>query len=309
MAIKIRKNFVPSDKYSIKCPYKMSAEYITVHNTANDASAANEVAYMIRNNNQVSYHFAVDDKEAVQAIPLDRNAWHAGDGGNGTGNRKSIGIEICYSKSGGDRYKKAEANAIKLIAQLLRERGWGVDRVKKHQDWSGKYCPHRILAEGRWQSFLNAVNAELNGEKYVDIPKPTKHTKPTGNATISEIQATLNKRYGFGITVDGKYGPQTKKALIKAFQTELNRQFRAGLVVDGIYGPKTEAATVTVRRGASGNITWILQAALYCNGHDPKGIDGKFGSNTEKAVRSFQRAKKITVDGVAGKQTFAKLFK
>ena len=36
---------------------------------------------MIRNDNEVSFHFAVDDKEVVQGIPLDRNAWHAGDGG------------------------------------------------------------------------------------------------------------------------------------------------------------------------------------------------------------------------------------
>ncbi|WP_373691010.1 peptidoglycan recognition protein family protein, partial [Pseudomonas aeruginosa] len=87
---------------------------MTIHNTSNDASAANEVAYMLSNNNQTSYHYAVDDKEAVQAIPLNRNAWHAGDGGSGTGNRKSIGIEICYSKSGGSRFDKAEKNAAYL---------------------------------------------------------------------------------------------------------------------------------------------------------------------------------------------------
>ena len=48
--------------------------------------------------------------KAVQGIPLERNAWHCGDGG-GNGNRKSIGVEICYSLSGGDRYYKAEDNA------------------------------------------------------------------------------------------------------------------------------------------------------------------------------------------------------
>lgn len=46
------------------------SEFITVHNTYNDATAENEVAYMIRNDNQVSFHIAVDDKEAVQGIPL-----------------------------------------------------------------------------------------------------------------------------------------------------------------------------------------------------------------------------------------------
>ncbi|MEJ9243083.1 N-acetylmuramoyl-L-alanine amidase, partial [Bacillus cereus] len=61
--------------------YTMNPEFITVHNTYNDATAENEVSYMIRNDNQVSFHIAVDDKEAVQGIPLERNAWHCGDGG------------------------------------------------------------------------------------------------------------------------------------------------------------------------------------------------------------------------------------
>lgn len=162
MAISVRKNLVASSKYSVKCPYSMDAKYITFHNTANDASADAEIRYMIGNNNEVSYHFAVDDKEVVQGIPTDRNAWHTGDGnGAGSGNRTSIGVEVCYSKSGGAKYKAAEKLAIKFIAQLLKERGWGVDRVRKHQDWSGKYCPHRVLAEGRWESVKASIAAEL----------------------------------------------------------------------------------------------------------------------------------------------------
>ena len=104
MAYTFKKNLVSSSKYSIKCPYSMTPEFIVVHNTANDASAQNEVKYMISNNNQVSFHFAVDDKEIVQGLPLDRNAWACGDGANGKGNRKGIQIEICYSKSGGARF-------------------------------------------------------------------------------------------------------------------------------------------------------------------------------------------------------------
>lgn len=160
MAISVKKNMVAASKHSVKCPYSMDAQYITFHNTANDASAANEIAYMLRNNSSTSYHFAVDDKEVVQGIPTNRNAWHCGDG-NGTGNRKSIGVEVCYSKSGGAKYKAAEALAIKFIAQLLKERGWGVDRVRRHQEWSGKYCPHRVLAEGRWDEVKASIAAEL----------------------------------------------------------------------------------------------------------------------------------------------------
>lgn len=159
----------------------MTAKYITVHNTANDASAANEVVYHNRNNNAVSYHVAIDDKEVIQCIPFNRNAFHCGDGAHGTGNRQSIGIEICYSKSGGDRYKQAEENAVQYIAKLLYERGWGIDRVKKHQDWSDKYCPHRILSENRWQSFKQRVQVALERLK-----KPIVEDK-------EDIQVILNE--------------------------------------------------------------------------------------------------------------------
>ena len=159
--MKIIQNLVSPSKYNIKCPYIMNPEFIVVHNTANDASARNEIAYMIRNDNKVSFHYAIDDKEIVQGILENRNAWHAGDGKNGEGNRKGIGIEICYSKSGGTRFIEAEKLAAKFIAFKLNEKGWGIDKVKKHQDFSGKYCPHRTLDMG-WQRFLDMVQSELD---------------------------------------------------------------------------------------------------------------------------------------------------
>lgn len=160
MAITPVQQICPSSKWNIKCPYTMVPEFIVVHNTANDASALNEITYMNNNNNEVSFHFAIDDVEVRQGIPLNRNAWHAGDGANGRGNRKGIAIEICYSLSGGSRFEKAEKLAAKFIAQLLTEYGWGVEgQVTKHQDWSGKYCPHRTLDLG-WDRFKGMIEAE-----------------------------------------------------------------------------------------------------------------------------------------------------
>lgn len=160
--MEIVKNLCPQDKWSIKCPYSMTPEFIVVHNTANDASAKNEIAYMIRNNNSTSYHYAVDDVEVIQAIPENRNAWHAGDGTRGKGNRSGIAIEICYSKSGGSKFNKAEDNAVELIVDILDRYGWGIDKVTKHQDYSGKYCPHRTLDMG-WDRFIKKVQERLGG--------------------------------------------------------------------------------------------------------------------------------------------------
>ena len=159
--MKVIKNLVPSEKYGIKCPYTMKPTRIVVHNTANDAPAKNEIAYMIRNNYETSFHYAVDDVEAVQGIEENRNAWHSSDGGNGKGNREGIAIEICYSLSGGERFIKAEQNAVELIVDILKRYGWGVDRVTKHQDYTNKYCPHRTLDMG-WDRFIKMIEGELN---------------------------------------------------------------------------------------------------------------------------------------------------
>lgn len=164
--MQITKMLVPESKYEIKCPYEMEPEFIVVHNTANDASAMAEISYMIGNNNKVSFHCAIDDTQIVQGIPFNRNSWNAGDGRNGEGNRKGISIEICYSKSGGENFEEAEKLAAEYIAYLLKQYNWGIDKVKKHQDFSNKYCPHRTLDLG-WQRFLDIVNSYLE-EKPAD---------------------------------------------------------------------------------------------------------------------------------------------
>ncbi len=187
MTYTFKQNLVSKDKYSIKCPNAMTAEFIVVHNTANDAPAANEISYMISNNNEVSYHYAVDDKEVIQGLPTDRNAWACGDGSNGKGNRKGIQVEICYSKSGGARFENAEKNAAMFIAKLLKERGWGVDRVKKHQDFANKYCPHRTLDKG-WASFVNMVKDYLNESN--NQTSSTNSTIKVGNKVTVKTTAT-----------------------------------------------------------------------------------------------------------------------
>ncbi|MGQ7728469.1 MULTISPECIES: peptidoglycan recognition protein family protein [unclassified Bacillus (in: firmicutes)] len=191
--MEIRKKLVDPSKYGTKCPYTMNPEFITVHNTYNDATAENEVSYMIRNDNQVSFHIAVDDKEAVQGIPLERNAWHAGDG-NGNGNRKSIGVEICYSLSGGDRYYKAEDNAAIVVAQLMKQYNIPISKVRTHQSWSGKYCPHRMLAEGRWNSFIERVQNAYNGGG-----NNMKWTMKSGGLGVSLAQEIMNKLAEFKV--------------------------------------------------------------------------------------------------------------
>lgn len=63
----------------------------------------------------------------------------------------------------------------------------------------------------------------------------------------------------------------------------------------------------TVQYGASGSAVLSLQSALKNLGYNVGSIDGKFGPQTQSAVKDFQSDHSLTVDGVVGSQTWTQL--
>ena len=63
----------------------------------------------------------------------------------------------------------------------------------------------------------------------------------------------------------------------------------------------------TMKKGARGNITKLLQEKLVSLGYNTNGIDGIFGIGTKKAVMSFQKSNGLVVDGIVGQNTWRKL--
>lgn len=168
---------------------KMSPVGITIHSTANPKSTAiNERNWLINpnNNRTASWHIAVDEKMAVEAIPLNEKAWHAS---SSIGNNSYIGIEMCES---GNRAKVID-NTVKLVAQLLHERGWGVGVLRRHYDWNKKNCP-RILNYNNWEGwtlFKYNVQKELDKLKGKPIAGPVAPpiNKPQVDSTIPSTWA------------------------------------------------------------------------------------------------------------------------
>lgn len=238
---------MPSSKYGIKCPYSMKPEGITIHNTANDASAMSEISYMINNNNQVSFHEAIDDYRCVQGIEHNRNAWHAGDG-HGFGNMKTIGIEICYSKSGGERFEKAERNAAERIAYLMKKYGWNLDNITDtrhtvgtHQNRSGKYCPHRTLDNGL-ERFYNMIR-----EEYKELTGETAQGRP--NIVVNENNNNTGRNVGDTVTINGVYtsSSSTKK---------LSPAVKSGMITRIIPGARNPYLI------NNGNIGWVNDSCI-----------------------------------------------
>ena len=138
-------------------------KYITIHETGNaakGADAAAHAAYLDSDageRDMVSWHYTVDDHAIVQHLPDYETAYHAGDGANGPGNAKSIGIEICVNEDGD--FEKAKDNAASLVRLLMAEHGIPSLNIKQHNNWSGKDCPHTIRhTSGAWAAFLALCN-------------------------------------------------------------------------------------------------------------------------------------------------------
>ena len=124
---------------------------------------------------------------------------------------KTISIEICYSKSGGDRFHKAEENAAELTAILMKKYGWGTDKIgtktiNTHQYRSGKYCPHRTLDEGI-DRFWNMVR-----EKYATITGTEYNPQP-------ETPSTSGRKVGDVVTINGIYTSSTSTTKLNPART------------------------------------------------------------------------------------------
>lgn len=331
--VNVKEVALPQSKFAVKATYPMVAKGLTIHNTWNDASKENEINYMHSNNNYVSYHMAVDDKGVIIGVPFNRSTWHAGDGANGYGNRNHLALEICYSKSGGERYKKSEENAVKVAAQILHDNKWAIDKMKKHQDWSGKNCPHRILNEKRWTSIVKRVAAELdrlNGKTQTKPAASTQPTQPSSAAFKVGDMVTVShtiKRYATGENVSNFVKGSTYK--VKAVKSDrvlldgINSWVLNGDVIKGAQTnaqhSKIKPTNITpiatrLKRGDTGQHVKELQRML-CNVFfypdkvaTNKGVDGIYGPKTESAVRRFQMVYlPREVDGIAGQNTISKL--
>ena len=94
---------------------------------------------------------------------------------------------------------------------------------------------------------------------------------------------------------------------IKRLQQECNKQGFSNQIVDGIAGTNTLNGCPTLRKGARGNITKLLQEKLVSLGYNTNGVDGIFGSGTDNAVRLYQKSNGLLVDGIVGKNTWRKI--
>jgi N-acetylmuramoyl-L-alanine amidase len=160
-------DFVPKD--TMERPGQVrKIKFIVIHETGNpgrnaDAESHNSYLHREAGNQQKSWQYTVDDHEIYYHIPDNEIAFHAGDGlAKDGGNLNGIGIEMCINPE--NDYEQTLKNTAKLTAMLLKAYDLDIGSVKKHEDFSGKHCPDILLSEGRWEEFVDMVEAELKVE-------------------------------------------------------------------------------------------------------------------------------------------------
>lgn len=151
-------------------------------------------------------------------------------------------------------------------------------------------------------NYLGVLNGARIAEAIAVLMEHSFHTNPKVVAwllddknldALARLEAAIINEFFDKYILSKKEEPETKEETktegVKTVNIELN----------------------VLKKGAKGEQVKTLQRLLLALGYDlaQYGVDGSFGGVTDKAVRAFQKAEGLTVDGSVGKKTWTALLK
>ena len=236
-------------------------KYIVIHYTAGvtskAGSARNTALYFSNPSVYASADFIVDDTTAVQFNPdiENRYCWHCGDnkntaskGGSYHGkcqNYNSIGIEVCSTNSTGkitqanDQYfsftDAVITKAVELTKYLMQTYNIPADRVIRHYDVTGKYCPgikgwnKDSGDESKWKTFKTRLGGTTS-------PTTTNDSQPkASNNTLYRVQVGA---YAVQSNAKGQLEKIKTKGFKDAFVVKVDNLYKVQV---GAFSNKTNA--------------------------------------------------------------------
>ena len=211
-----------------------------------------------------------------QTLPWDHRCWGVGSGKKGSHNNTHIQFEICEDGLTDEKYYREAFNLAKELCAFLCEK-FGIDpaNVIGHYESAAAGYGSNHGDPRNWQSkfgdsmdnFRDEVRMLLNGSK---TPSEAVLVKPMENS--APTVATPEKAEKTSKTESVVYDMKTLRVGSKGTQVQV--------------------------------LQWLLNHTTdYASGR----VDGIFGTKTLAAVRQYQEANGLTVDGIVGKNTWKKL--
>lgn len=238
--VKIKKQLV-SNAIANRVSYKVrnKKKWLVVHQTGNTTKGAGAKAHADLqsrgNSRNAGWHWQVDDQVAIQSIPHEKSAYHAG---SYTGNTESIGVEHTVNVDAD--YKKVLQNGAELVADIMKKENIPLSRVVQHSYWSGKNCPSQLRAgkDGiSWVAYKKMVQEAFNGNKPIVPSGNSKPGKTVYKGSIVDYlhQQGLKSNMANRKNLAVEYGVVNKEsdytgtaaqntALLKAMQSEEPKQ-------------------------------------------------------------------------------------
>ena len=219
------------------------------------------------------------DVIVAETLPHDIACWGSGSGSKGSYNYNPhayLQFEICQgSNDDVDYYWKAIAVAEEYCAYLCRMYGWTAENITSHKEAHKAGYASNHGDPVSWMKhfgddmnkFRARVNARINGSE-TPVVAPVEKPEQENTQAAETPEKAENK-------------PETDSV---------------------VYDMKT------LRVGSKGTQVKVLQWLLNHTTDFTCGkVDGIFGTKTVAAVRQYQEATGLDVDGVVGKKTWTKL--
>lgn len=289
-----------------------SISHVAIHTT--QGSYAGSISWFQNCSAGVSAHYVIrsSDGQVTQMVNEADKAWHIG-----ASNGYTVGIEHeGYINAPATWYTTAMYNAsAALTRDILASRGLAQKVYDGASGWNAVPADSLFDVKGHvnfasqshtdpgsgwdWPRYktLVANGSTGGGGSTTGLTWPLVQYGNTGER-VRTIQYLL-QQWGYSLTVNGSFDTATLNA-VKNFQTS------HGLSADGIVGNASwPALTLLTQQGDSGAKVRAVQSQLVESGYAVT-VDGAFGPATDSAVRSFQGAKGLGVDGVVGDNTWSK---
>ena len=227
--------------------------------------------------------------------------------------------------------KQAEEHGYKLfpsvtIAQAIHESGWGTSKkmVAANALFGVKVGKSATKFGKAWKgaAYKTGTTEYYDGKTATKITDYFRQYDTIEDSICDYMDMLIHcKRYAGAINcrtpeesiraiVKGGYatGPNYANAIINLINKYGLKKFdHQGIINDVCPYPIAAEGAKAIRRGSNGDSVKALQWCLNVLINAGLFVDGKFGPSTEAAVKTFQKKAGLTVDGIAGRETWGKI--